>query len=166
MTNDQKQKLLDWQKNFQLFLRGHYDAAHKCQRMNLCLGIPVVVLSAVVGTSVFSATTSNPSAWAKVLVGCISVFVAILAALQTFLRHSERSEKHRLAGASFAALHKEIDQLLILPPSDDEDLQLTLSSLRTRWDELSKESPTIPVKIWNRHKEMLTKSGVHGDLPN
>jgi protein-S-isoprenylcysteine O-methyltransferase Ste14 len=107
MTNEQKQKLKEWQGNFQIFLRGHYDAANRCERLNLWFGIPVVVLSTLVGTSIFSALgLESAPPWAKILVGCVSLLVAILAALQTFLRYSERGEKHRIAGASFAALHK------------------------------------------------------------
>jgi len=154
MTSEQKQMLEEWQDTFQLFLRGHYDAANRCERLNLWFGIPVVALSACVGTSIFSALglESAPPPWAKILVGCVSLLVAVLAALQTFLKYSERGEKHRIAGASFAALHKEIDQMLVLSPTDDHKLGAAMTSLRTRWDELSKESPTIPPKIYARYK--------------
>ncbi len=124
MTNEQKQKLMEWQDNFQIFLRGHYDAANRCERLNLWFGIPVVVLSVIVGTSIFSALGRDSSPpWAKILAGCVSLLVAVLAALQTFLKYFERGEKHRIAGASFAALHKEIDQMLVLSPTDDQKLK-------------------------------------------
>lgn len=153
MTNEQRHVLKEWQDNFQRFLSGHYEAATRCERLNLWFGIPVVVLSALVGTSIFSALgwdSAPPSA--KILVGCVSLLVAVLAALQTFLKYSERSEKHRTAGASFAAFHKEVDQMLVLPPTDDEGLEIAMTSLRSRWDKLAKESPTIPPAIYKKVK--------------
>jgi hypothetical protein len=153
MTNEQRLVLKDWQSNFQRFLGGHYEAATRCERRNLWFGIPVVVLSALVGTSIFSALGwESAPPWAKILVGCVSLLVAVLAALQTFLKYSERGEKHRIAGASFAALHKEIDQMLVLSPPDDEKLEIAMTSLRTRWDKLAKESPTIPPRIYTKHR--------------
>lgn len=155
MTTEQLEKLKEWQGNFQRFLGGHYEAANRCERLNLWLGIPVVILSALVGTSVFSALRSETTpAWAKIVVGLVSILVAILGSLQTFLRFSERGEKHRIAGASFAALHKEVDQLLVLSPNSDPKLEAAMTSLRTRWDKLSKESPTIPRDIYARHKAL------------
>ena len=82
---------------------------------------------------------------------------AILAALQTYLRYSERAEKHRIAAAKFAALHKEVDQLLVIPLGDEKTLSDSMSSIRTRWDEISEGSPTIPESIWKKHKAIFDK---------
>jgi hypothetical protein len=150
MTNEQRELLKYWQLNLQLFLRGHYAASVGCERKNLLLGAPTFILSAIVGTSVFSTLATEPTTEAKIAVGLTSMLVTVLAALQTFLRYSERGEKHRISGATFAALHKEIGQLLVVSPIDEQKLGDAITSIRHRWDELSKESPTIPEKIWDR----------------
>ena len=155
MTHEQMELLKLWQTNFKIFLRGHYAAAKQCERRNLWLGAPTFLLSALIGTSVFSTLAADPATWAKILVGLTSMLVAILAALQTFLRFSERAEKHRISGANFAALHKKIDQLLVVPPIDEKTLNEAMTSIRSRWDSLSEESPTIPGRHWDKIKRDL-----------
>ena len=55
----------------------------QCERRNLWLGAPTFLLSALIGTSVFSTLAADPATWAKILVGLTSMLVAILAALQS-----------------------------------------------------------------------------------
>ena len=42
--------------------------------------------------------------------------------------------------------------MLVLSPTDDQKLEGAMTSLRTRWDKLSKESPTIPPRIYAQHR--------------
>jgi hypothetical protein len=67
-------------------------------RLNYLLGVPVVVLTTFVGTSVFATLQEDVNTSLRILVGAVSVFAAVLASLQTFLRYPERAEKHRIAG--------------------------------------------------------------------
>jgi hypothetical protein len=67
-------------------------------------GIPAVVLSTVVSTSVFASLLKQPDPWLQITLGFASVAAALLASLQTFLSYSERAEKHRIAGAKYGAL--------------------------------------------------------------
>ena len=82
-------------------------------------GVPTVILSAVVGSSVFGSLAKSgrrdgqmamPIVRSGIGVGVVSILVTGLTALQTFLRHGERAEIHRSAGARFAALQKEVHQ--------------------------------------------------------
>ena len=162
MTAEQIKIIEEWRCDMKLIFGAHYASAVEAQRLNLRLGIPVVVLSAIVGTSVFAALDSNPSPFAKIAVGCVSMLVAALAALQTFMRYAERAEKHREAGAKFAALHKEIDQLLVCPPKDDDELSRWMSSFREHWDKLSLEFPTTMSSSWAKRKQQLRKENGGG----
>lgn len=160
MTTEQLKLIHEWRRDMKLIFGAHYASAVEAQQQNLRLGVPVVVLSAIVGTSVFAALGSDPSLLAKITVGCVSILVAVLAALQTFMRYAERAEMHREAGAKFAALHKEIDQLLVCPPKDDDELSRWMTSFRERWDKLSLESPTSSPSTWiKRKKELQENSG-------
>src|SRR6202012_1161862 len=89
----------------------HYKAASHCDHVSYILGIPAVILSTVVGTTVFASLQKQVSFKIQLFVGAVSVFAAILAALQTFLRHSERAEKHRSAAASYGGLRKQIEAI-------------------------------------------------------
>jgi hypothetical protein len=78
-----------------------------------------------------------------------SVLAAILAGLQTFLRYSERAERHRVSGGKYGTLRREIEQRLVFPPANSAELSSYADSLRARWDKLSEECPTTPNRIWN-----------------
>lgn len=145
-----RQLLNIWDSDLRVFCHGHYDVATHLDRRNYQLGIPVVVLSAIVGTSVFASVSLDPSLYAKIGVGLISILVAVLGSLQTFLRLAERAEKHREAGARFGALLKEIEQHQAVQIPDDE-LTGWCTDFRVRWDRLSAESPTIPRRIYKKH---------------
>ena len=111
------------------------------------LGIPAVVLSTLVGTSVFATVQKQPQLWMQITVGLASVAAALLASLQTFLGYSERAEKHRIAGAKYGALGRELEQIRAsgATPTFDE-----MSAVRNRLDDLAVESPNNPLPIYRR----------------
>ncbi|GIW52804.1 MAG: hypothetical protein KatS3mg081_2159 [Gemmatimonadales bacterium] len=151
MTPEQIALLDEWDSDLRVICHGHYDAAVHFDRLHYTLGVPVVLLTAAVGTSVFAALGKNPNSFLQILVGLASLGATVLAALQTFLKYSERAEKHRQAGAFFGSLLKEIEQVRAVPPADDASFRKWANSFRTRWDEVSKESLTIPTPMFKKH---------------
>ena len=80
----------------------------------------------------------------QIVVGLASVAAAWLASLQTFLGYSERAEKHRIAGAKYGALGRELEQIRA------SDTTLTfdeISAVRKRLNDLAVESPNNPLPI-------------------
>jgi hypothetical protein len=83
----------------------------------------------------------------QIVVGLASVAAALLASLQTFLGYSERAEKHRIAGAKYGALGRELEQIRA------SDTTLTfdeISAVRKRLNDLAVESPNNPLPIYRR----------------
>ena len=101
--------LKDWRQRSAAASEAHYKLASGLRKKNLWLGVPVVIFSSIVGTSLF-ATLANPNAVIppafKIAIGLISLAAAILAALQTFLRFGERAEKHVVAADWYAAVRR------------------------------------------------------------
>src|SRR5207248_3345936 len=56
--------------------------------------------------------STQPDPRLQITTGIASVVAAVLAALQTFLGLSDRAEKHRLAGAKYGALGRQLEELL------------------------------------------------------
>ena len=108
------------------------------------------------GTSVFATLGKNPGIAAQITVGLLSMVVTALASLQTFLRFSERGERHQATAAGFAALNREAVQLLASPPQDEE-MSKRLDSFRERWDELSRNAPTAFTLAWKHATERTAK---------
>jgi hypothetical protein len=145
--------LNDWCRRADASAETHYAMANRLSSSNIVLGVPVVVLTTFVGASVFATLQENVATGLRIFVGVVSVLAAVLASLQTFLRFGERTEKHRVAAEKWAAIRREITEMLALHPTylasrgDPKDY---LDKLRTRMDEVSTQSPEMPDRRWGR----------------
>jgi FAD/FMN-containing dehydrogenase len=138
--------LTDWRARAAKTSSEHYRHASRLARLNIRFGIPVVVLTTFVGTSVFATLQSDVHVSLRIGLGLISVLAAVLASLQTFLRFGERAEKHRSSAELWAALRREIDEMLALHPTylaSRGDPKQYLDDLRRRMDEIAQQSPEL-----------------------
>ncbi len=142
-----EQVLNDWYQRVAVTQRAHYLSADHFGARKYWLGIPAVVLSTLVGTSVFATVQKQPELWLQITVGLASVVAALLASLQTFLGYAERAEKHRVAGAKYGALGRELEQLLSLSTAPTVE---AMSEVRKRLDDLAVESPNNPLIIYRK----------------
>jgi hypothetical protein len=142
-----EQVLDDWYQRVAVTQRAHYLSADHFGARKYWLGIPAVVLSTLVGTSVFATVQKQPELWLQITVGLASVTAALLASLQTFLGYAERAEKHRIAGAKYGALGRELEQLRA---SGATPSPAAISEVRKRLDDLAVESPNNPLPIYRR----------------
>jgi hypothetical protein len=145
--------LANWGERATRSSEAHYELASRLSQANIRFGVPVVILTSFVGTSVFATLGRNVDLWLRIAVGMISVLAAVLASLQTFLRYGERAEKHRSAAELWAAVRREIDQMLALHPTylaSRGDPKQYLDDLRRRMDEIAQQSPEMGMKGWWR----------------
>jgi hypothetical protein len=139
--------LTEWYLRVVVTQRAHHFSADHFGRRSYWLGIPVIALSTIVGTSVFATLQKQPDPWIQIMLGMASVAAGVLASLQTFLGYSERSEKHRVAAAKYGALGRELEVLLAAPEAATDDI---LTELRKRMEALALESPQNPVWIYRQ----------------
>jgi hypothetical protein len=121
--------------------------------MNKALGVPVVVLTTLVGTSVFATLQETVNTGMRIFAGVAIVLAAVLASLQTFLNLGEQAEKNRAAAEKWPAIRREITEMLALHPAHAAtrgDPKAYLDDLRTRIDEVAAESPDMPDSQWAR----------------
>jgi hypothetical protein len=138
--------LRDWRARAAMTSSEHYALASRLARLNIRFGIPVVALTTFVGTSVFATLQNDVHVGLRIGLGLISVLAAVLASLQTFLRFGERAEKHRASAELWAALRREIDEMLALHPTylaSRGDPKQYLDDLRRRMDEIAQQSPEL-----------------------
>lgn len=136
----------DWHDRAALSQEAHYAIATRLTKYNIWFGVPVVAFATFVGTSVFATLQKDVGTSLRILVGSVSVLAAVLASLQTFLRFQERAEKHRAAAEHWAAIRREIDEMLALHPeylAERSDPKAYIDDLRRRMDEVSAQSPEI-----------------------
>ena len=140
--------LQDWRNRVYAAQSAYYETAEKLHRQNYWLGIPVIIVSSVVGTAVFADwSKSGALKWA---VGSISIAAAILASLQTFLKFGENATLHGAAADWFAAIRRDIDQLLALPSELRGHPKHTLDNLRQEINKAGQKSPELSERLWRR----------------
>jgi hypothetical protein len=146
--------LRDWQQRVTAARTAHYALASRLRRSHLLLGIPAVVFSSVVGTSLFATLTKEKvNSTLRLVIGAVSVLAAIFAALQTFLRFGERAEKHVIAADWYSAIRREIAEILALPAAVREHPKECLDRIRKEMSKISQQSPEIGDRLWAKLSE-------------
>ena len=143
----------EWGRRAAAAQHAHYYLATNLRRRNLALGIPVVILSAIVGTALFASLAASSESFPlglRLAVGSISLLAAVLAAIQTFLRFAERSERHAQAADWYSAIRREIDELLALPADKRGESKRTLDGLRKEFNKAGQTYPEIGESTWGR----------------
>ena len=147
--------------------RAHYKAADIASERNNLLGIPVIIATAVVGTSIFATLSGSPDIAWKITAGIVSLLAATLSALQTFFKFSETAERHRAAGAAYGALRRDVELFLLKYSEAEVDARSSalqeLERLSSKLSELASGSPRIPDGAFQRAIKEI--EGERGRLP-
>lgn len=96
-------------------------AAGRASRKNIWLGVPVVIFSSIVVTSIFGSISEAPRStiW-QIITGFVALTAAVLAALQTFFRFAEQSQVHLAAAVGFLTMRRKLDVFLVRHSNSDE----------------------------------------------
>lgn len=147
-TENTKYLLEEWLERAKQSQHAHRFAAKIFSHRNLYLGIISVVLSTIVGTSVFASLSKQVDVSIQILVGILSMLAAVFSALNTFLRYGEISTKHAKAAAKYGSICRLIELQLANGYQTITFEQLNI--LRCNLDKLASESPTVPEKYRNK----------------
>jgi hypothetical protein len=101
-----------------------------------------------VGTTVFATLQKQVNLWVQLAVGAVSVLAAVLAALQTFLRYSERAEKHRATAAAYAAVRHRLEETTNIPVAVRGPLKKFLDEIEGQMGSLAQSAPNVPESVW------------------
>jgi hypothetical protein len=121
--------------------KGHFCAARLWRNLHVLLGVPTTVLAAVAAAKAFSQFDAGHTVG-----GWISIVVAALAALSTFLNPNEKVSSHFRAGNDFDALQSRARIFWAVDCRGNEtDQVLTnrLKDLAAEKSELNRKSPQI-----------------------
>ena len=159
MTTDteSKQLLTLWKKRAHLAQRAHYATAVKLDRRNQRIGISGVVLSALVGSTVFSMVGAQSSLVAlKIVTGLVSLVAATITGVQTFRRDGEKAERHRNVAAKFSMMQRDME-LLGAKSLSETELVACLVEFNEKYKQLISESPVADEEEFSkRFKEILS----------
>jgi hypothetical protein len=83
--------------------KGHFEAARLWSGFHLMIGIPVVVVSAIAGAAAFKQFDAS-----HVIAGILSISVAALSSVLTFLNPNAKASAHQIAGNKYDSLMNKV----------------------------------------------------------
>ena len=144
----------DWWRRSREAQWAHYATGRSFTRSHYIIGIPLVLLTAFSGTSVFYVMTTSPNRNLGFVVATMSVIAAILGGLQTFLRWSDQAAAHRAAAVEYSAIRRYLEEVIatcLLNGAHDETV------LRDRFDDMTKSSPPLSARVGGRPEDTLVE---------
>jgi hypothetical protein len=134
--------LTDWHLRATAAQFGYQTKAQRSRRANLALGIPVVALTTIVGTSVFAALSRDPTEEVKFLAGAVTILAAVLAAIQTFLAYAQVTENNRVAASRYAMIRRHIELAIARKDAN------AIDRIRSEMDKADAAAQPIGDKLW------------------
>jgi hypothetical protein len=157
--------LIKWRHRASRSLTAHYDVARNYSHLNYWVGIPAVVLSTIVAATLFAGLERNVTLEWRLMLAIISGLSAGLTGFQTLFRFSELSEKHRLTGARYGAVCREIEFIITTLRKGDQDDFPNIDALKRSLDSLAEDAPSIPKRFLNMAEEKYPKSTILKQQP-
>ena len=139
----------------------HYNMAEKYKSIHRAFGTLVVIVTTIVGTSVFTSLSGSTSQLVQIVTAVLSVAGVVLATLQTFLNYGDLQAQHKTAGVGYAIVRRDIEMLILKYPEgkgrarSPESVELEL--IKKHLDDLDTASPTIPNNEWDKAWANISK---------
>jgi hypothetical protein len=147
--------LLKWIRRARESQMSHYDMANLLGKRNRGLGVSVIAITSVIGTTAFlSMIATGVSPLVRIFIGLTSVLASVMASLQTFLRYAERAEEHRAAGARYGAIRRRLEAVYARAP--DARAAHDFVEIREELDRLAQEVPNVPTAVFNKTQRDLS----------
>jgi hypothetical protein len=153
-------------KNYQIYARirdtAHYQMALRLRRQERFLGIPVIILTTIVGTAIFASLQNQAAVIWRIATGLLSVLAATLAALQTFFNFSGEAERHESVAVGYSQLRRQFDNFIVCHQADATTPAAAFSAwevLLKEMDHLEQKAPRITNRVWELSKAELARVG-------
>lgn len=146
----------EYEARYRVVARAHYLAAGQQSALNKLFGIPVIVITAIVGTTIFGTLNQNPNPMWKILAGLLTLSGTVLAALQTNLGFAQTAEKHKAAGEAYRGICRAFGMFELKFASTGPDQRAValseLDQLIAQLDKIPKGFPSVPDCFYEKAK--------------
>jgi len=140
----------DLRKKIRLYRAAHFAASDHLRTIHYILGFSLILLSAIVSSSVLQATHGNPSPTLTLTAGILSTIVVVLTAIQTTFKLGERGEAHRSAADGFGRVGR---QLEIFAHREHPDSSKAWDELNALSDEIGNVEAGAPGYLRHTYKK-------------
>ena len=137
--------------------KGHFAASHYWGNFHLWIGVPIVVLSAIAGASALSKFECS-----AIGAGILSILVAALSSVMTFLNPNEKASAYLTAGNNYDSLMNKTRIFWSIDCWREESDQVLTEKVRylsEQKDRLNQGSPQIPRWAYKLAKNDIEAGG-------
>jgi len=150
-------KASEYCNTYEIVGRAHYIAADHKQALNRWFGVPVVVITAVVGTTIFGTLNKSPDPVWHIIAGLVALAGTILSALQTSMGFAQDAEKHKAAGEAYRAVERSFEMFLLkyaeAPSAQRQAAFADLDELVRGLNDLPRKFPTLPDRFYDKARK-------------
>jgi hypothetical protein len=152
-TKEQEKLMAEWADIAACYRWLHDRAEKKYYKLNLCISIPVIVLSTLTGAANFAVGSFIPAGetaikgYVSAGLGSVSIFAGILTTLGNFFQYAQKSESNRVASIAWGKFNRLLKVELAINPMDRIDAMDFLKICRQDLDRLIEQAPQIPDDI-------------------
>lgn len=136
----------------------HKQAETKYSRLRTAIDLPVIVLSSLNGFLLSgSEQMFGQSPMTNVILGIISLFIAVLGTTNTYFSWGKRAEGHRISAIQFSRLYRFLHIELSLPRDERIQPGDLLKMTKDTYDRLQEISPMLPPDVLTLFKQRFEK---------
>lgn len=132
-----------WLKRSRESQLSHQLMAEHLSSVHRSLGVLTICITAIAGTTTLLATLGDVS---KILLALFTLLAAVLASLQTFLKLEERTNLHRITGASYGHVRRKLELAMALDSSEKEN---RLKEAESELNKLATESLIVSKRVYD-----------------
>jgi hypothetical protein len=149
--------LFTWERRTMLAVFAHSRSANRCAAWDTRLGSASVILTAVVGTSVFASLQRDLSTGARIAVGILTVAAAAASAVHVFAALPDRKAAYERASRRHAAVRRRIEttRARLGIAGNNADVWQEVEGIREEMDAVAASSPNAAGRIWNRTRRQM-----------
>ena len=151
--------LANWGDKAACYTWMHDATQRKFARINMSLGIPVIVFSTISGTANFGISTIFPPGfnYGNAVIGVLSLITGVISTVSNFLGYAQSEEAHRIAGVQWSKFKRTIETELSINPNERKDASEFIKYCKAELDRLMEQSPIIPQVIIDRFTKTFRK---------
>ena len=141
--------LSSWSDKAACYTWMHDATQRKFRKINMRLGIPVIVLSTISGTANFGISTIFPVGfnYGNAVIGTLSLITGVISTISNFLGYAQSEEAHRIACVQWSKFKRTLETELSLHPNERKNPSEFIKYAKAELDRLMEQSPTIPQDI-------------------
>lgn len=149
--------LYKWERRAMLAVFSYAGSADRCAAWNIRLGSTSVILTAIVGTSVFATLQVNPSTIARIGVGLLTVAAAASSAVHVFAGLPDRKSAYEQALRRHAAIRRriEIARVRLAASGESPSIWNEVEAIKGEVDSAAASSPNAVGRLWEQVKRQM-----------